>query len=1297
MTVFALLDEGSTVTLIDADIAKQIGATGPTRGLRIHGAKGMCTSDTRSRRVKLIIRGSGTGDSYSITANTITDLSLPEQPAPGEPVTPKILIGQDNAHLIVSREVREGRDSSRLVSRTALGWIAHGGTGPHCDSTATTLALRVETAADARLRELVKTNFAVDSLGITAATRVNSSEQRAIDLMGSTTRPLPTGRWETGLLWRHPNVTLPDNRRCALKRLESLEKKLKKDDALATAYADKMNQLVTNGYARRLTAREASQAAPRKWYLPHFAVTNPNKPGKLRVVFDAASRCRGTSLNDQLLTGPDLLSSLLGNILRFREGSVAIAADIKEMFLRIKIIPEDQPSQLYLWRAPNQPEPDTYQMSSMMFGATCSPSSAQFVRNKVAGEYEHKYPAAAVAVRTKFYMDDYLDAVDTPKEAAALVYGVGALLTKGGFHLTNWASNSQAAIAGVPPEDRAGSTVQISSGGAETERVLGLVWDPSTDRFLYTFHEAITPNVAARPTKRQLLSTVMKIFDPVGFISCLTIRSKILLQDVWRSSVGWDELITANHAHRWADWLGLLNANSVSIPRRSLNHRKSSVTLHIFCDASEQACCAVAYYTEEIGGTLRATFLASKCKVAPLKPLSVPRLELQAGLIAARLADTIRKESQALISRTCFWTDSAIVLCWLRTDPRTYSAFVANRLGEIDELTSIPDWRWVPTKLNPADIGTRDSEAPDLSLEGRWFAGPSFITAPESEWPEERPPAEKPDDLTLEVRPHYVGLVSITGEALPAIERFSSWHRLVRATAWVLRFIKRCRMGPNRPHAGPLRAEEIKAAENKWIQRSQEDSFHSDLSAIRQGKPVSSNGRLGPLNPFLGPDDVLRMGTRLRALQNTREVARTPIILDGGHPYTRLLIRRYHISADHPSTEKTVAEVRIDYFVLRLRTTARKIAHDCSTCYIRRSKPFPPLMGALPPPRLMHHLRPFTHCGLDYFGPMTITVGRRHEKRYGAIFTCLSTRAIHLELAASLTADSAIMALQRMTARRGQPAALYSDNGTNFHGADAEIKDAVISLNQDPRMLDAVATQGIEWHFIPPVTPHMGGAWERLVRSVKRALGATLKERAPREETLLTALAEAEFVVNNRPLTHISTDPRDEAPLTPNHFLLGSAGKRPQLSLYDKNEEDICLRRQWRIGQQLADMFWRRWLREYLPTMAARQKWHHPTTPLKKDDLVVIMDPALPRNSWPRGRIIEATPAADGQVRTARVQTSTGTYLRPATKLAVILPAPTPSDPALTPARSAAPKRTGAQATQKAGRRGPHKRTRSTQ
>lgn len=281
VSVFALLDEGSTVTLVDADTAAQIGASGPVHGLKIHGAKGMCTSDAHSRRVKLSIRGAGSGESYNITAHTVTALRLPEQRAPGGYVTPLILIGQDNAHLIVSRDVREDFSTKRIISRTALGWIAHGGIGPGSDGPATTLALQMETAADIRLGELIKSNFAIDSLGVTSAARVNTNDSKAIALMEKTTRPLPDGRWETGLLWRNPEVTLPNNRQCALKRLQSLERKLAADENLAAAYTDKMNQLVAKGYARKLSDREVSTPAPRKWYLPHFAVTNPNKPGRL--------------------------------------------------------------------------------------------------------------------------------------------------------------------------------------------------------------------------------------------------------------------------------------------------------------------------------------------------------------------------------------------------------------------------------------------------------------------------------------------------------------------------------------------------------------------------------------------------------------------------------------------------------------------------------------------------------------------------------------------------------------------------------------------------------------------------------------------------------------------------------------------------------------------------------------------------------------------------------------------------------------------------------------------------------
>ena len=216
------------------------------------------------------------------------------------------------------------------------------------------------------------------------------------------------------------------------------------------------------------------------------------------------------------------------------------------------------------------------------------------------------------------------------------------------------------------------------------------------------------------------------------------------------------------------------------------------------------------------------------------------------------------------------------------------------------------------------------------------------------------------------------------------------------------------------------------------------------------------------------------------------------------------------------------------------------------------------------------------------------------------------------------------------------------------------MRNAIESLRRNEDLVNKLANSRTEWKFIPPASPHMGGAWERLIRSVKTALATTLKERAPREETLLTMLAEAEYTVNSRPLTYVSVDPRDEEPLTPNHFLIGSAQGRPHLALFRPLEEKTCLRKQWRLSQQLADMFWRRWLKEYRPTLAHRPKWTTRTEPIRKDDLVIIVDSSLPRNSWPRGRVVEAYAAADGQVRTVKVKTTAGEFLRPATKVAVL-------------------------------------------
>ena len=247
------------------------------------------------------------------------------------------------------------------------------------------------------------------------------------------------------------------------------------------------------------------------------------------------------------------------------------------------------------------------------------------------------------------------------------------------------------------------------------------------------------------------------------------------------------------------------------------------------------------------------------------------------------------------------------------------------------------------------------------------------------------------------------------------------------------------------------------------------------------------------------------------------------------------------------------------------------------------SDPRPQILeiALLPDIRVTPFSRPFAVVGLDYFGPMLVTVGRWQEKRYGVLFTCLSTRAVHLEVAHSLTTDSAIMGIRPMIRQRGTPSQLYTDNGTNIHGADAELHKALQELDQQKLSCDLSAT-GINWHFNP--APHMGRACERLVRSVKTAIGAVLNERAPKDEVLRTLMIEAECLVNGRPLTHVSVDTNDAESLTPNHFLIGTSSPDSLLpSVF--TSADLCLRNKRRISQALADMFWKRWVQEYLPAL----------------------------------------------------------------------------------------------------------------
>uniref|UniRef100_A0ABD2W2Q2 Integrase catalytic domain-containing protein n=1 Tax=Trichogramma kaykai TaxID=54128 RepID=A0ABD2W2Q2_9HYME len=471
--------------------------------------------------------------------------------------------------------------------------------------------------------------------------------------------------------------------------------------------------------------------------------------------------------------------------------------------------------------------------------------------------------------------------------------------------------------------------------------------------------------------------------------------------------------------------------------------------------------------------------------------------------------------------------------------------------------------------------------------------------------------------------------------------RFSSWEKLVHSVGRVLEAVARWR----KREIVPIQL--IAKAEVECIRISQKTSFSQEIVSLKKFKSVDNHSRVFPLSPFLDADGILRVESRISFFKHAG-FSNNPILLDSSDYFTTLLIEKYHRKFYHSNHDTVINELRQSYWIVGLRRALKRVVSHCSICKILRAKPVQSRMAVLPRARLAFRLKPFTHCGLDYIGLYGVKVGRRIDKRWGALFTCMTTRAIHLELTHTLNADSAIMALRRFAARRGTPSIVYCYNGTNFKAMSKELSVVLLSLDFSV-IMDHASRCKILWKFNPPAAPHMGGARERLVRSVKTALSYVLKEKHPSDEVLGTLLAEVEHCVNSRPLTHISSDTKYCIALTPNHFLLSSSSGQLSLPRFDK--VSLNLRNQWKLSQFYADWFWKRWLHEYLSSLHPRKRCYKVTVPLKVDDCVLIYDENVKRNAWRKGVIIKLMPGSDGQVRVAVLRAQLGELTRPTNKL----------------------------------------------
>ncbi|XP_055615231.1 uncharacterized protein LOC129761531 [Toxorhynchites rutilus septentrionalis] len=456
---------------------------------------------------------------------------------------------------------------------------------------------------------------------------------------------------------------------------------------------------------------------------------------------------------------------------------------------------------------------------------------------------------------------------------------------------------------------------------------------------------------------------------------------------------------------------------------------------------------------------------------------------------------------------------------------------------------------------------------------------------------------------------------------------------------------------------GPLTQEELVGAENYIYKTVQAEVFPEEIQILQEAdrepwrskRSLPKDSALYKLSPIFDREGVLRMHGRIDACEFASNDTKHPILLPKSHHVTELIVLDVHLQYCHLNHQTVLNEIRQRYYVPRLRTVYRRIRNRCQLCRIRNAKPQSPMMGDLPPMRLKAFSRPFSYVGIDYFGPMHVMVGRRVEKRWGVLFTCMTVRAVHIEIAHSLSTDSCILAVRNFIARRGMPLEIISDRGTNFTGANRELQEALLKMDQN-KMIESFVSAQTKWSFNPPAAPHFGGCWERLIQSVKKTLTQVKPNRTPTDEMLRNMLVEVEAIINARPLTEIPLEHEEASPLTPNHILIGSSnGSKPPIAFNDSASTVI---RSWKMSQVYADEFWRRWVAEYLPTLTKRTKWFHPVKPLAEGDIVV--DHKQPRNSWPKGRVIGVTRSKDGQVRRASVQTAGGILERPAVKLAIL-------------------------------------------
>ena len=1075
--------------------------------------------------------------------------------------------------------------------------------------------------------------FSLESVGIQEDSWSNYDDRKIGEFASSIL--YKDRAYYVGIPWEEEKLPLvPSNHAVSLRVLDRVVASLNKR-GLLDSYTNVFLEQEREGIIERF---EVSPEDYNKFiWIPHRPVIKSDEQcsTKMRPVFNCSLKVNGApSLNEAVYPGINLMKNLLDLMLYFRSNKFVFLADIRKAFLMIKLRSEKDKNRFCFFMRVGE-QLVCFRYTTLIFGFVASP----FILNYLIQFHLKGYKDNSCAQRlsTRFYVDNLVCTSNSEKALLADYCDSVSIMSEGNFHLRSCNSNEELLREQMVAD---GTFVERESG---LDKMLGYCYDAAKD--MLTMSNSQVDHSAG--TKRQILAQTAAVFDPLSLCLPVTVRGKLLLRDLWKLKVGWDEEIPTEKLAEWQRLApDLAQLNELEFPRCAFKDDLPT-NLFVFCDASKSAYGCAFYLVQDD----RPVLLFAKAKVAPMSPRTLPTLELLAVYLALKCLKNISSSFCHLDIKNLFLAvDAQVVLAWLLSSRvNSRNVFVSNRLKDINVLkeevlsrlgVSVV-YKYVPTDNNPADLITRGLTLKKFRDNMQfWIRGPSWLSMDPS-WPEsDLKCLNEADQKVVRTGVNYSASINSHGNCLINLEKFSKLSRALRVAALVYQFVNRLRR---------IRCDDSHKAKVYLVRCSQAQFCGPEIEFLLAPKDSEPPRLVRDLNLFLDPEGIIRSRARIDRKNNCPYEVKYPILLPKYSPLTKLIIRDCHDNCKHLGVATTLCKLRLSgYWVPRARQAVKRYISDCFVCkkYNGLSFKYPKLTNL--PKHRVNLIRPFLHTGVDFTGHLWVRSGQEDRKVYLLVFTCLSVRAVHVEVLEDMSVRSFVLALIRFSNQFGIPEYIYSDNARSFVSGCNLIKRNLAS----DEFRDRFGNFDIKHLTIPLYAPWMGSVWERMIKTIKLCLYKSIGRNPVELYELMTLLSDIQRAINSRPLTYrCSTDTGLDiiapinfiSPYVKEGLMLKAAQNESSIFTDPPSKAEIINSLETR--DSLFNKFHKLWYDEYLLSLREQCKDLYQEdfeNKLQVDDIVLVKNPAKPRPYWLLGRVVALVVGDDGRVRSAKVKRGDG-------------------------------------------------------